>query len=324
MKHIIHKPKSLIPIFAIIILGLSAYAYTRIGIAPTVPANIQIDQSGVTSDQGSNTSLSFSKTGRVEALLVKEGDVVNPGQVLARLSAPDALGAVNQAKGALQLAEAQYASLNNEYATTKAQQDLVVANAYRTLLSSGLEGVPSTQDSHVPIISGTYACDKEGSYELKAYASSDNDSGYTINYSGLEAGTFGVKYDNPVAMGECGLQVKFIKDGGFNTHTTWTVAIPNTKSSVYLTNKNAYDLALVNRDKVLSDLVSRIGTSAGGNSVAKAQVTAAEGSYQAAMGAYQNNLIIAPVRGVVSFIDSELKVGQLITAGKAVISLNQE
>jgi multidrug efflux pump subunit AcrA (membrane-fusion protein) len=320
-KQLLSKPKSFLPIFALVVLVLSAVLYRNIGIAPGIPANIGVADSLTTPD--GNISLSFAKNGRVEAVLVKERDFVKKGEVLARLSAPDALGTVNQAKGALALAQAQYASLNVTYANTKNQQDTMVDNAYKILLSSALEGTPSIQDSNVPVISGTYTCGKEGVYILKPYSSGDNDTGFSFNYSGLETGTAGVKYDNPVPLGVCGLQIKFIHVTNFNANTVWTINIPNTKSSVYLANKNAYDLAVSTREKILADISTQIGNS-NDSSVAKAQVDAALGAYQAALGAYQNNIITSPVDGTVTFIDPNLKTGQSVIAGKSVISINAQ
>lgn len=327
MKKIIRllsQPKTLIPVFAILVAALTFYGFQNLGKAPTLPSNIQaIGSKDITINNG-NISLSFPKSGRLEAVLVKEGDNIKEGQVLAKLSAPDALGGVNQAKGALDLARAQFASLNVEYANTQKQQDLLVANARKTLLSAGLEGVPNNQDVNLPVITGTYNCDKEGSYILKPYRSGDKDSGYTFNYSGLENGIAPVKYDNPVALGTCGLQIKFTQNDTFNSQTIWTIAIPNTKSSVYLNNKSAYDLAVSNREKILADLISKVGTNVGAGSVAEAQIKAAEGAYQAALGAYQNNVITSPVNGVATFVDANLKVGQSVVANKPVISISQQ
>ncbi len=315
------NPKKTISIFAVIAVAGGALIYTEIGRAPAIPASLVESSPSGTITPGSNVSLSFGNSGKVEAVLVHEGDAVHKGQILARLSAPEAQGKVEQAKGALDLAEAQYSSLNSQYSTTKAQQDLIVQNAYNTLLSSSLEGTSNIQDSNTPIISGTYTCGKEGSYILKPYRSGDGDSGISINFSGLETGVIGVKYDNSVPMGSCGLQVKFVNATNFNPLVTWAIKIPNTNSSVYLTNKNAYELAVTNRDKALADISTNIGNDTD-SSVAKAQIVTAEGAYQAALGAYQNNLIISPVEGTISFVDVNLKVGQSVTASKSVISIN--
>lgn len=321
-KQLLAKPKIAIPASIIIVALLTVFAYGRIGVAPAVPSTVGLSSSQSAVVSGGNVSLSFAKSGRVESVLVKEGDAVRAGQVLAKLSAPDAEGAVAQAKGALDLAQAQYASLNSQYKTAKEQQDLMVANAYKTMVSGSLEGVPSHQDQNTPIISGTYACGTEGSYRLKPYSSGDSDSGYSLAVSGLENVIIPVKYDNAVPLGTCGLEIKFNHVNSFDSSTTWTISVPNTKGSAYLANKNAYDLAVANRDKVLADLETNIGTNTT-NSVAKAQIDAAQGAYQAALGAYQNNVIVAPVAGTVTFVDPDLKAGQSAVSGKSVISINQ-
>jgi len=78
--------------------------------------------------------------------------------------------------------------------------------------------------------------------------------------------------------------------------------------------------SLENKEKVLSDLAFTIGDGSD-TSVAKATVNAARGAYEAALGAYDNNLVISPADGVVNFIDDNLKVGQSATPNKTVISI---
>ncbi len=325
ISHFLSKPKIAIVVFGVLGLIVVSLAYNHVGTAPIIPSTIMVPITSSTAPaDASNVSLGFTQGGNLAAISVVYGDTVYKGQILAKLSAPQAEGAVQQAKGALDLAEAQYASLNNQYSTTKKQQDTLVDNAYRTLLSSGLEAVPNKQDTNTAVISGTYTCGKEGSYILKPYASGDSDSGYSINFSGLETGLIGVKYDTPVALGNCGLQIKFLKTDTFNQFTTWTIAIPNTKSAVYLANKNAYDLAVNNREKILTDLALTIGTDTASNSVAKAQIDVARGAYQTALGAYQNTLIVSPIDGIVTFVDKDLKVGQSVTANKPVISISAQ
>lgn len=315
---ILSKPKTIIPITAIIGVIVVVVLFNNIGKAPIVNVTLNTSTPIVTS--GSNVDLSFPKTGRISDVFVKNGQAVEKGEIMAKLSAPDQEGVVSQAKGALDLAEAQYASLNAQYASTKQQQDLIVQNAYEILLSGGLEGTPNQQDPNIPLISGTYTCGKEGSYILSPFASNDSDTGFSFKYSGLENGIAPVKYSNSVALGICGLQIKFTKATFINTSTIWTINIPNTKSPSYLANYNAYQLAQENRDKVLSDLSTTLGNDST-TSVEKAQVSAAQGAYAAAVGAYQNNLIIAPQDGTVSFIDKDLIVGQSVTPNKTVISI---
>ncbi len=323
LKKILENPKITITLFAVLAIVIVSVLYPAIGLPPKVDVS-KIQSSSRSFLLGMTVNLSFPKSGRLESVAVKVGDKVRAGDILARLSAPDVEGAVAQAKGALDLAKAQYASLNSQYETAKAQQDLLVRNAYRTLLSSSLEAVPQRQTKNVGVVSGTYTCDKEGSYILDPYRSADNDSGYSFNYSGLETGTASVKYDSPIPLATCGLQIKFIHNESFDDITNWTIDIPNTKSASYLANKNAYDLAMTNRDKVLSDLAQTIGSSTHDTSVSSAQIRVAEGTYEAALGAYQNNLIVAPYDGVISFVDSDLKNGQSVMANKPVINITTE
>lgn len=320
IKNTLSKPKVIIPVFAIIAIITTAFAYRHTGRAPIV--NIAPDINNVNTSNSINTiNLSFPKSGRISVVSVQNNQTVHKGDVLAKLSAPDQEGVINQTKGALDLAEAQYASLNLQYKNAKKQQDLLVDNAYQTLLSNGLEGIPSQQDLNSPVISGTYTCGKEGSYLIKPYRSVDSDTGLSFNYSGIESGTASVKYDNPIPLGNCGLQVKFKNLAYFNSETKWTINIPNTNSSVYLANKNAYNSALENKDKVLSELLVTIGSDKGDTSVARAQVDAARGAYEAALGAYQNNIITSPVDGTISFVDKDLKIGQSVVANKNIISI---
>lgn len=320
IKKTLSKPKIIIPVFAIFAIFATVIGYKHVGNAPIVNIASDINSSNISSSVNS-INLGFPKSGRVEQVLATVGQKVHKGDILAKISAPDAEGAINQAKGALDLAEAEYASLNSQYASTKKQQDLIVSNAYQTLLSSGLEGIPSAQNQNAPIISGTYTCGKEGSYIINPYASSDGDTGYSFNFSGLEKGVASVKDKNSVPLGSCGLQIKWNNINSFDDSIDWTIDIPNKKSSTYLANKNAYDLAIANREKVLSDLSTTIGSSNVKSSVAKAKVEAARGSYEAVLGAYQNNIITSPVDGIISFVDKDLKVGQSVVANKNIISI---
>lgn len=320
MKNFFHTPKLAIPTVGAVILLLGALMYSFVGIAPAINPTLTTTDALSTSTRDIN--LAFAKAGRVESILVKEGDVVKKGQELARLSAPDAVGAIRQAQGALELARAQYASLNVQYVNAEKQQNQIVANAYQTLLSSNLEATPDRQNPNPPQITGTYTCGKEGSYILAPYPSNEGNSGYSIEYSGLEGGKIPVTYDSPTALGSCGLFVKFPTGNYFDAHTVWTISIPNQKSAQYVTNKNTYSLALTTREKTLSDLAVTLGKDTQNGGVAQAQVQAAEGAYEAALGIYQNSIIISPFDGVISAIDADLKPGQSIAAAKGVITVS--
>ena len=316
---IFSKPKVVVSFAIFLGVCVVVFGYNRVGKAPVV--NIDINNNKTLNNPGDVINLSFLKSGRISQVLAKEGQEVKKGDVLVKLSAPDQEGTLAQAKSGFELAQAQFASLNNQYANTEKQQNLIVKNAYQVLLSSGLEGIPDDQTANVPpTISGTYTCGKEGSYVIEPYRSGDGDSGYSFKYSGLESGIASVKFTNAIPFGDCGLQIKF-NEANFEGSVKWTINIPNTKSAVYLLNKNNYELAKETRDKVLDELMTNIGKNDSGSSVARATVEAARGAYEAALGAYQNNLIIAPTDGVINFVDKNLIEGQSVTAGKNVISI---
>jgi multidrug efflux pump subunit AcrA (membrane-fusion protein) len=339
MKSIIHKPKILVPTVLVIAVIIGLVSYRLIGQTPVV--NVPADAGAsyiATSSDGSiaddnSVDLAFPKAGRVSAVSVQTGDVVAAGQVLASLDAGDALGAVNQAKGALELAKAQYASLNVQYANAQKQQDVLVANARRTLLSGGLsatavhaatdQSTAAVDNSQAPTITGTYTCDKEGSYEVQTYQSGA-ESGYSFNVTGLENGQGAVTYYTAQPLGTCGLFIQF-PTNYFAQNVKWVIDIPNAKSSSYAANKNAYDLAVATRDQVLKQLEANLGQNGSSDAnIAQASIDAAQGAYETALGAYQNNLIVAPMAGTVTFVDSHLKVGQSVTANKAVITVTKK
>ncbi len=330
---ILEKPKIVIPVFAILAIIVGAIFYFTIGRTPSVGLSSGAEVSSGDIQSTSSVDLAFPKAGRLGSLSVALGDKVQKGDVIASLDAGDALGAVNQTKGALELAKAQYASLNVQYANTKNQQDVAVENAYRALLSGALAPVAQKADNNnldqpidnnqAPEITGTYTCDKEGSYEIDPYPSQTT-YGFSYTYKGLEMGSGDVTYYTSQPLGSCGLFIQF--PVGYSSNLVkWIVNIPNTKSAVYISNKNAYDLAVANRDQALKQLEANLGKNGSMvANVAQAGVDSAEGAYETALAAYKNDLIITPMDGTVTFVDSHLKVGQAVTANKNVITISEQ
>lgn len=327
----LHAPKIAITLVLIAALGVAYYYHDKLGNPPivNVPESISA-QKQTAPNTGGAVDLAFLRTGRLATLAVKQGDLVKQGDVLATLDAQDALGTLNQAKGALELAKAQYASLDIQYSNAKQQQDVLVENAHRTLLSSGLtaiavepENKTRTQpvdNSQAPTMTGTYTCGKEGQYRVSPYRSSAA-TGYTLNFSGLESGTTAMTYHTPQALGSCGLFIQF-PEGYSETNIDWVIDIPNTKSSGYAQNKNAYDLALATREQVLKQLEANLGKDGSSDAnIAKAAVDAAQGAYDAALANYQNASLVAPASGVVTYVDNHLNVGETVTQNKTVITI---
>jgi multidrug efflux pump subunit AcrA (membrane-fusion protein) len=307
-----------------VIIGAVSFSFVGRGPKVTFSDNSNLATSIVGSTDNS-IDLAFSKAGRLGAISVTAGSLVKKGDVLASLDASDSLGTVNQAKGALELAKAQYASMDVQYTNAKKQQDTLVANAYRTLLSSNLVAVAKdisvdVSSSQTPQISGTYICDKEGSYEIDLYASGVP-SGYSYTFGGLEKGVGNVMYSTPQLLGSCGLFIQFPAGYSYG-FVQWIIDIPNIRSASYVANKNAYDLAVATRDQVLKQFEANLGANSSYNAnIAQAAVDSAQGAYETALAAYRNNLIIAPMDGVVTFVDSNLKIGQSVVANKTVITI---
>ncbi|MCX6719068.1 MAG: biotin/lipoyl-binding protein [Candidatus Taylorbacteria bacterium] len=261
----LNKPKTIIPVTLIIAIIIGAISYNLIGKPPIVTLSSYQDPAASTEMTPNNsTDLALLKSGRLATGSVHVGDAVKKGDILATLEAGDALGAVNQAKGALELAKAQYASLDTQDSHAKTQQDVLVANAYRTLLSSGLSTL------------------------------------------------------------SCGISIQF-PVGYFSSSIKWVIDIPNTRASNYALNKNAYDLAIATRDQVLRQFEANLGKNGSSDAnIAQANIDSAEGAYEIALAAYKNTILVAPIDGVVSFVDPDLKIGQTVAANKTLITIAKQ
>ena len=94
------------------------------------------------------TTLSFAQAGNLNELLVKEGDAVKAGEVIARLEAPDLNAALAQKQAAVKVAEANLAQLTAaprpadveaaQQAVKAAQARVAAATAQRDRLYSAV------------------------------------------------------------------------------------------------------------------------------------------------------------------------------------------
>ena len=325
MKSFLSRPRIAISTVAVAAIIIGFIVVPSLGKAPVIDASLETTSTSSLATAGGAIQLSFQASGRVSAVKVAVGGAVTKGQILATLDTALAVSAVNQAKAALDLAKAQYASLDLQYQNAQTQQDTLVNNAYRILLSSGLSARPTSfiDEIHNPLITGTYTCAKEGSYTIDLYSSATV-SNYSFNVHGLEEGTGKVTFGSPQPLGTCGLYITFVP--GFSGSDTWTIDIPNTNSPSYQANKNAYDIAVTTRTQTLSQLSANLGqnTSVGNANVSAAAVNVAEAAYQSALAQYNNSIIAAPISGTVSFIDSSLQVGQSVLANQRVMTVTSK
>lgn len=353
LKKTITTPKIAIAVALVIAVAIgvwSTIAHNR------RQAELFSDSIPAASDTNSNKgtekdlTLAFPMGGRIASVSVKIGDKVKSGQVLANLDSGNALGAVNQARGAYAAAQTAYqklingasdtdiqianVALNNaktSYNTTVATQKVLVSNAYRTLLNSGLAAVPSIADNTnsiiSPTISGTYTGTDEGTYTVTVYTSG-NGNYFTV--SGLESGT-GAVSSVAVPLGTKGLYIQFPNNFTITTNTVWTVAIPNTQAGNYTGNYSAYQAALQNQTQAVTAAQGAVDAAqaaldqkvAGARSedlaIAKAQVDSALGALQIAESAYNNTMITAPSDGTITNV--LITAGQISSANAPAIEL---
>lgn len=221
--------------------------------------------------------LSFGASGTVSEILVSEGDQIEAGQVIARLSTPALAFRVEEARARLAAEEARLSeaisglsaaernvveqSLTNaelSYGLLEESQRLAleearsqVESARRALNSSNLtarleEGgrEDSNRSYAPPTISGTYSGEAEGAYEITLYPS-HSQTGYSFRYSGIESGVGSVSTVEPQRLGRSGLYIIFPENFARNSNLKWVVEIPNKNSPNYATLKNALDSALL-------------------------------------------------------------------------------
>jgi len=289
-----------------------------------------------------SAELAFPITGIVASVEISKGDVVTAGDVLITLetralqadrqdafatlaravASRDELLAGPQSESRAATAETvtfKEVSLKTIIAT---QADLV-ANSYRTLLSSSLSATSNDQSESAvaPIVSGAYTCSAEGTYTINTYSSGSN-SGYSFRLSGLESGTYPVSSDQAIEIGNCGLNLRFGADSRY-ADTEWKIGVPNLESAVYITNRNAYTLAqtqaasaitLAERDLNLAK-VTAASTNAPARSEsitrANADITSANARIARIDAQIDDRTIRAPFTGTI--VDIDILPGETVT-----------
>lgn len=280
-----------------------------------------------------SADLSFSSGGIIETINVKEGDAVTQGTELVTLERAALLAEYQDAYGALLIAQADQRELatgirseEREVNATKvaiAKEELArvtkssndkVSNAYRTLLSSDLVVRPVNKDNDdtAPTLSGTYTCDA-GSYTLSVFRSGAQ-SRYSYRLGGLESGTYTAYTDTPGSLGMCGLSIQF-EAGVSYGNADWTITIPNTESSTYVTNNNTYILAQTERDNAIQSATQNLKLAEQNATLdtatpreealarASARVLQAEARVQKIQAELKDRVLAAPFDGTITHIE---------------------
>ena len=263
-----------------------------------------------------SVALSFGSSGIVSNTYSGLGKKVYKGQVLAELDTSDLTAQLHSAEAGLIIAKQNGSTSKNNVDNVIAQQDILVETAYQNLLNSKVEAVPSnsTNDYTAPVITGNYILGKEGTIKIHYYYSS---GGVSFIASGLADGT-GI--NNSIIAQPIGGSGLYITTSSNRIDVAdWAINIPNTKASNYLSNYNAYQLALKTRDKAIADAQAVNIDSANSSSIINAEITQAQASVDSIIARIQNAKIIAPIGGIITQFDA--KVGQLASPTMPLVSI---
>lgn len=256
-------------------------------------------------------ALSFRSGGIVQKINAKEGGKVKAGDVLATLDQKNQAAALTSARGSLAQAQANYqrvvsgassedvvvsqTALDNasqNLDSIRQQQDVLVGNAYNSLLNSTLAAVAGIGNtgSITASITGTYTGTDQGIYKVSIYATG---SGLKYQYSGLETGE-GIVDTISQPLGTKGLYIQF-SDKNVPTNNSWTVSIPNTQAATYITNYNAYQAALQGRQVAVDAAQAQVSSAQAALNLKKSRGQAR--GYRCGPGANPFRPRAGPVRG---------------------------
>ncbi|MDB4939661.1 MAG: hypothetical protein JWO40_86 [Candidatus Doudnabacteria bacterium] len=315
----------------------------------------------------SNLNLSFKNGGVLKKLNVSVGDKVRTGQVLAMLDQKDVSAAINQASASLLAAKANYNKVlngasgaevtvsqaavsaaqvaldnaKNSYNSVVAQQKVVVSNAQSAMFNSGLAGTAGINNTGTAIftVSGTYSSTEIVQYKV-TFSSTGNGAYYNA-VGGTDSSSGFLNRGVPAPLGTRGLYFTLSASGILSPSDYWTIDVPNTQSSTYLTAQNAYQAALQNQSQAVTSASGAIDSAQAALDQAKAQlalkqssarpedlqaaqaqIETANAQLQSAQNQYSNNVITSPIDGIVTAVD--LKLGENIIPQKsAVVVLDQ-
>ena len=355
-KHIIalaHQPKKVTILSLIIAIIIGFWGYRTINTKPTAVFTQNESDQSISSENISsspkNLTLAFLNNGRIKSVLVKVGDRVKNGQVLATLDAENAIGALAQSKAVYTTAKANYQKIvsgatgvnidvakaavhtaqTNLDGVTK-QQNLLVANAYQNFLNSSISAsypFASNASAPLPTISGTYVLGNEGDIKISVYQGGD---GYNFSSSGLVNSSGAVSTATPQPIGESGLFIQFPVN--YSYQGDFIISIPNKKASNYLSNYNAYQLALQAKSQAVANAQASLDqANASLNAlvalarpedvmIAQAQVDNAYGAMQIAQATYDNTIIKAPSDGTITAV--HISAGQIAGSGVPAIEFS--
>lgn len=344
MKNIISmlKRQGATIIYSVVCIGVGTLLFLFITNKPPVYETLVVEETPITAEVSvsgsteppSTIDLRFNQSGRIAEFGVKVGDRVEAGTVIARLDTTELDAQISETKAAVDIQKARLEQLiagnsNEEIALAQTKLDqakrtqaTVVKNAYQTLLNSSLTATYiGTQDgNNAPIISGTYSCNKEGTYIIEVYNSR---GGTSINYSGLESGTMNLD-DIVRPLGACGLFISVPQTVEIRGGSTYHVNLPNKAGATYNANYGAYTQAVATEKSTIEQLEAElIAKKAAARpvdiAVYHAQIAQAEAALASVYAKKNDRLIVAPIDGVITNYTGE--VGETIGSDTVAVTM---
>lgn len=280
-----------------------------------IEQSVELSGKVETSDRA---DLGFASSGRVERIYVKNNEKVATGRVLAQLEIGDLLADLKIKQANSQTSDIDLQAAKDELSKVTKQQDTKVANAFRTMLSEGLELEPSSSsyDVEPPTLGGLYD-GVPGQYKIRIKRENATSNDFEVLTFNLENSVRQIDEEGKTPLGTKGLYISF---GGVDLDsyddTVWFLDIPNKASASYLPNLNAYNEAKNTRDLAIKDAQSAydklLAEDGGGSSVAQAEI-------QKINAEIRKNTIYAPFSGIVTNIEKE--VGENASTGETIISI---
>jgi multidrug efflux pump subunit AcrA (membrane-fusion protein) len=319
-------------------------AYGNVSALVTVSGVVQANNSA---------KLAFPTNGVVKSVLAKEGERVTEGQILASLGQEVLTAEYHTALASLAFEEAARKELiegprneardvtgtavsiaEQDLERIKTEQDKLVDNARRIVLSTDLEARPFNTESNdtPPSVTGTYTCEDKGSYIFTVYRSNTK-SGYSYRLAGIETGTFTATVEHPSPLGTCGLYIQFNEDGHY-ANQDWVIEIPNTRSSTYLANQNVYELALKTQSNAVEAAEQAVELARNQQILENAKprdevlaqaeslVEQARAALAATEAQIADKTIRAPYDGIVTHVD--IKVGEIGGQTKTITMIKDD
>lgn len=288
--------------------------------------------------------LSFKAAGRVGHVYVAQGEYIATGTVVAELERDsleaDLLGAqsaVKKAEANLALVRAQNRgvdttldSARTKLVNTKIEQDALVENAYRELLTNDIQAyqVDAQKNLVPPTITGNYKYADKGFISLSFY-NSEADAGYSARVSGLVTDILSFEsFGEPVALGDTGLFVTLpsLGSGGNYGRSAWIIPIPNDRSSTYQSALSAFVRAQKTQVLMVTEAEASLkkieaegiqdkaeAVTAAQERQAQALVEEAQAQVVKVQASIEDTKITAPFSGTVGQLTYE--VGETVSAG---------